>query len=301
MPRKNGSADKVVMQNALKTLAANIRFSSVDEPIHTLAVVSAVPSEGKTTVAVGLGKAFAAGGAPVLMVECDMRRRSLANALAAHGNHGLYSVLAGRHSVQEAVVSAGMPNLYLLDAEPSIPNPADVLQSRRFHELADTLTSMYEYVIFDTPPVNTFVDAAIVSSIVDATLLVVRQGYTHREDVVDAYTQLQQAGAHVIGTVLNCADVENSGKYYDYYHEKKDASYGMLAGNEPSQGYKAPVTAVKKPEPQAAPSTPHLKPLPRKQSHLAGRQSASADETTEFLKDAGYGARTPYGTRSQKR
>jgi capsular exopolysaccharide synthesis family protein len=310
MPRKSFGSDKVVLQNALKTLAANIRFSSVDKPIHSLTVVSSIPSEGKTTVSVGLGKAFAAGGSTVLMVECDMRCRSLANALATHGNHGLYSVLSGRHSVQEAVVTAGMPNLYMFDAEPSIPNPADVLQSKRFHELVDTLTTMYDYVIFDTPPVNTFVDAAIVSSIVDATLLVVRQGYTHREDVVDAYTQLQKAGAHVIGTVLNCADAEISGKYYDYYHEKKDASYGMLAGNETPQSFKtsAPIAskpaaakpAQKKPEPQpAAPAVPHLKPLPKKQSHLAGRAgSASPDETTELLQNAGYGTRTPYGTRS---
>lgn len=234
MPRKSGSAGKVVMQNVLKTFAANVRFSSADKLIRTLAVVSSVSSKGKTTVAVGLGKAFAASGAPVLMVECDMRRRSLASVLAAHGNHGLCSVLSGRHSGQEAVIVAGMPNLYLLDAEPSIPNPAAVLQSRRFHELADTLASMYSYVIFDTPPVNTFVDAAIVSSIADATLLVVRQGCAHCKDVADARTQLQQADAHVIGMVLNCADMENSGKYYDYYHEKKDVSYGMLAGNEAS-------------------------------------------------------------------
>ncbi|MEE6159540.1 CpsD/CapB family tyrosine-protein kinase [Olsenella sp. YH-ols2221] len=319
MPRKSFGTDKVVLQNALKTLAANIRFSSVDKPIHSLTVVSSIPSEGKTTVSVGLGKAFAAGGSTVLMVECDMRRRSLANALATHGNHGLYSVLSGRHSVQEAVVTAGMPNLYLLDAEPSIPNPADVLQSKRFHELVDTLTSMYDYVIFDMPPVNTFVDAAIVSSIVDATLLVVRQGYTHREDVVDAYTQLKQAGAHVIGTVLNCAEVENSGKYYDYYHEKKDASYDMLAGNEVPQSFRsAPPAAAKlaaaKPAPKkaepasAASATPHLKPLPRKQSHLAGKAGgASPDETTELLQSAGYatrapyGKRMPYGTRSQNK
>lgn len=234
MPRKSGSAGKVVMQIAPRTLAANVRFSSADKLIRTLAVVSSVSSKGKTTVAVGLGKAFAASGAPVLMVECDMRRRSLASVLAAHGNHGLCSVLSGRHSVQEAVVMAGMPNLYLLDAEPSIPNPAAVLQSRRFHELADTLASMYSYVIFDTPPVNAFVDAAIVSSIADATLLVACQGYAHHEDVADARTQLQQADAHVIGMVLNCADVENSGKYYGYYHEKRNVSYGMLAGNEAS-------------------------------------------------------------------
>lgn len=240
MPRKSSGNDSVFLQNALKTLAVNIRFSSVDEPIHSLAIVSSVPSEGKTTISVGLGRAFAAGGASVLLVECDMRRRSLAGLLAVHTNHGLYSVLSGHHSVQEAVVPADIPNLYLLDAETNIPNPADILQSRRFHELADTLASMYEYVIFDTPPLNTFVDAAIVSSIADATLLVVRQGYTRREDVVDAYTQLRQADAHVIGTVLNCAEAETSGKYYHYYHyyhEKDGASSGSHDEGTASQAF----------------------------------------------------------------
>lgn len=304
MPRKNASADKVMLQNALKTLAANIRFSSVDHPVHSLCMVSSIPSEGKTTTAVGLGKAFAAGGSTVIMVECDLRRRSLANALGTHGTHGLYSVLSGHHTVQESVVSAGMSNLYFLDAEPGIPNPADLLQSNRFKELVHTLTSMYNYVIIDTPPVNTFVDAAIVSSIVDATILVVRQNYTRREDVRDSFTQLQQAGANIIGTVLNCADAEVSSKYYDYYHEKKDASYEMLADDAPSQAAPAMKTtapAFAKPAtaPVSAPkaSVPRLRPLPQHPRPVqvpvaAPQKKVSPDETTELLKNAGYAPRS---------
>lgn len=312
--QRNSKPDKVVMQNALKTLAANIRFSSVDNPVHSLCIASSIPSEGKTTVSTGLGKAFAASGATVLMVECDMRRRSLANALGVHGRHGLYSVLSGHHTVQEAVVSAGTTNLYFLDAEPSIPNPADLLQSKRFHELVETLTSMYTYVIFDTPPVNTFIDASIVSSIVDATVLVVRQDYTHRDDVRASYTQLQQAGANVIGTVLNYADAEVSSKYYDYYHEKKDADYSAIQGEQPSIAAR-PETAPKATAPAAAaagmpsyPKTapaakkavPRLRPLPEQNARpVQPQRSTSPDETTELLQQAGYAPKpsSPYTVR----
>lgn len=237
MPRKNGTSDIVVMQNALKTLAANIRFSSIDHPAHSMCVVSSIPSEGKTTISVGLGKAFAAGGSSVILVECDLRRRSLATALGVHGAHGIYSVLSGNNTVQESVVAAGAPNLYFLDAEPSIPNPADLVQSKRFKRLVSSLVGTYDYVIIDTPPVNTFVDAAIVSSIVDATVLVVRQDYTRREDVRAAFAQLQQAGANVIGTVLNCADTATSGRYYyyyDYYHRRKGLSRRLFTNDSSS-------------------------------------------------------------------
>ena len=312
--QRKSKSDKVVMQNALKTLAANIRFSSVDNPVHSLCIASSIPSEGKTTVSTGLGKAFAAGGSTVLMVECDMRRRSLANALGVHGRHGLYSVLSGHHTIQEAVVSAGTANLYFLDAEPSIPNPADLLQSKRFHELVETLTSMYTYVIFDTPPVNTFIDASIVSSIVDATILVVRQDYTHRDDVRESYKQLQQAGANVIGVVLNCADAEVSSKYYDYYHETKDADYSAVQGEQPPIAAR-PETAPKATAPAAAaagmpsyPKTvpaakkavPRLRPLPEQNVRpVQPQRSTSPDETTELLQQAGYDPKpsSPYTVR----
>lgn len=312
--QRNSKSDKVVMQNALKTLAANIRFSSVDNPVHSLCIASSIPSEGKTTVSTGLGKAFAAGGATVLMVECDMRRRSLANALGVHGRHGLYSVLSGHHTVQEAVVSAGTANLYFLDAEPSIPNPADLLQSKRFHELVETLAGMYTYVIFDTPPVNTFIDASVVSSIADATILVVRQDYTHRDDVRASYTQLQQAGANVIGVVLNYADAEVSSKYYDYYHERKAADYSAVQGDQPSIAAR-PEPAPKATAPAAAAAAmpsyppkgpaakkavPRLRPLPEQNAQpVQPQRSASPDETTELLQQTGYAPKpsSPYTVR----
>ena len=308
MPRKR-TADAQELQNAVKTLAANIRFASVDNPVRTLCVTSSIPSEGKTTTSVALSNAFAEGGSRVLLMECDMRRRSLATALGRHGRYGLYSVLAAEHTVQEAAIPVGTSSrLFFLDAEPGIPNPADVLQSKRFHALLSQLSGQFDYVIVDTPPVTTFVDAAVAASVVDATILVVRQDYTHRDDVVAAYDQLVQAGANVIGTVLNCCDATTSGHYYGYYKERRNDSYDVVA---PSAGVDQPLGAAPAATPAASArqtpgrvtpsSSPHAIPMggvatrvrpvvtPAAPSQSAGQ--SGLDQTSAFLKQAGYAPR----------
>lgn len=81
---KKAQDDRVFIQNAVKTLATNIRFASVDNPVRSIVVTSSIPNEGKTTIATNLAQALASGGKNVLIVECDMRRRSLAAALGTH-------------------------------------------------------------------------------------------------------------------------------------------------------------------------------------------------------------------------
>lgn len=219
MFKKKQAADKAVVQNAATTLFANIKFADVDNPIRSMVITSTIPNEGKTTVAVNLGKAIAASGKNVLLVECDMRRRSLATELGARARNGLYAVLSEQVPLQYAVVSTSTANLFFLDAEPGIPNPADILASKRFKRFANELKDVYDYVIFDTPPVGTFVDAAVLSTLVDGTLLVVRDDFTKRAELAAAHEQLNKAGARIIGAVLNRCEVETSEYYYAYYNK----------------------------------------------------------------------------------
>lgn len=176
--------EQVLMQNAVKTLLANIRFASVDDPVSSIVITSSVPNEGKTTVALNLARAIATSGRDVLLVETDMRRRSLAGQLGVHPSHGLYAVLAGDCTLEEAVVPTKTGDCYFLDAEPNIPNPADILASHRFRKFVKEVNAKYDYVVFDTPPVGTFVDAAVIAAVVDATVLVVRENYVKRRDLV---------------------------------------------------------------------------------------------------------------------
>ena len=241
MARKKGGADKLVVQNAAKTLLANIRFASVDNPIRTLVITSSVPNEGKTIVAVNLAQAIATSGKRVLLVECDMRRRSLADMLGVRAQAGIYAVLADQARVEQAIVATPQQNMDLLDAEPHIPNPADIISSKRFARLVQVLANAYDYVIFDTPPVGAFVDAAILSTMVDGTALVVRDNFTKRDEVVHAFEQLKKAEANILGVILNDCETETSEYYYAYYtkggkrvkkseHSGGHASSGAQAG-----------------------------------------------------------------------
>lgn len=222
------------VQNAAKTLFANIRFASVDDPISSVVVTSSIPNEGKSTVSLQLAQAIASGGKQVLLVECDMRRRTLANLLGVHAKAGLYAVLAGRVPMGNAIIATQQQNMYFLDVEPQIPNPADLISSKRFYKFMLEAEKAFDYVVYDTPPVGTFVDAAILARQVDATVLVVREGYTKRADLQDAYEQLQKADANVVGVVMNFCRIEKSDYYYAYYNKDgkrvKKASKGSGGG-----------------------------------------------------------------------
>ena len=219
--KRNAVFETTQLAEPSKALLANIRFASVDESVQSLVITSSVPDEGKTTVATNLALAMASSGKKVLLIDADMRRRSIAGRLGLHPRHGLYSVLAGDATIDEAVVSTRYPNLYFLDSEPNIPSPPDILQTRRFSEFVDSLYDRFDYMIFDAPPVGVFIDAAIIGHVVDGVVLVVREHATKREAVANAIQQLDAADVRILGVVLTFTQQsDNSYYYYSYYNEE---------------------------------------------------------------------------------
>ena len=320
MPKKNKkatgkAADRILFQNAIKTLSANIRFASIDNPIRVVGVTSSIPSEGKSTTAYALAQAFASGGEKVLLLDCDLRGRSLASKIGFHPAAGIYSVLTGQVELDDAVVKVSDNELYYLDCEPQIPNPLDVLSSRRFAKLIAHLRTRYAYIVIDTPPLSAFVDGAVISQNVDGMLLVVRQDFVRREEVLGAYEQLRKAGANVIGTVLNyCKAERNDYLYHSRYNLNnvgESAGFGSGAGSGvgagsssavsspaiPAAGQEAPkadVPAAGSPArtaPTPPVSRPGLRPLPVIDD--------PADSTMELLIKTGYGSNGSRGTNGE--
>ncbi len=277
--KKKQSSNMLEIQNAAKTLFANIRFMSVDEPIKSIVITSSVPNEGKSTVSMYLAQAIATSGKRVLLVETDMRRRSLAAMLSTRVTAGLYAVLTDAAPLNAAVASTTTPNLYFLDTEPNIPNPADMIASKRFKRLVHLLEESYDYVIFDSPPVGTFVDAAILSTLVQATVLVVRPNLVKRAALNEAYEQLQKADANVIG--ICATDVEGTGSeyYYAYYTADGKRAKPSDAGMHPSAASSAgKQAAARGREPYAIPgveprSDHRASPTPHVVNHAQGRGS----------------------------
>ncbi len=219
---KKTGTNTLEIQNAAKTLFANIRFMSPDNPIRSIVMTSSVPNEAKSTCSLELARAIATSGKTILLVEADMRRRMMASLLGVHAAAGVYAVLSDQVDLQDAVVPTDTPNLYFLDTEPNIPNPADIISSKRFHRLVEHMEQSYDYVLFDMPPVGTFVDAAILSTLVDGTIMVVRPGEVKRTELVDAYEQLQKAGANILGICATFCEGTGSEYYYAYYTKDGD-------------------------------------------------------------------------------
>lgn len=217
MAKKKIKNNLLEVQNSAKTLFANIRFLSPDKPIRSIAITSSVPAEGKTTTAVQLAEAIASSDKTVLLVECDTRKHDLSSVLHAHCPAGLYAVMTEETDLASAVIETNTPNMFFLDVEPSIPNPTDAISSESFKRLTNKLAANFDYVLYDTPPVGTFVDAAVLSTLVDGTLFVVRMNSTKRDEVVNAFEQLRKAGGNVIGSVATFCEEMGSQYYYGYY------------------------------------------------------------------------------------
>lgn len=271
--KKKAASNTLEIQNAVKTMLANIRFASVDNPMQSIVLTSAVPNEGKTTTTIELAKAIASAGNSVLLVEADMRRRSAASVLGVHAAHGAYAVMSHALSLREAVVSTGTPNFYFLDTEPNIPNPADLLSSRAYAKLVDDACNAYDYVLFDTPPVGAFVDAAILSRLVDGVILVVKIGGAKRDEILTAYDQLQKAEANVIGACATFCEGTGSEYYYAYYNKdnqrvdpEKEARRARKKGGSGGTG------------PVSVPATPAIPRGPRRQGQAGQHQSSPANQ-----------------------
>ncbi len=207
---------------AYRTLRTNIQFMTLDNLTKSLLVVGAHPSCGKTTTVVNLSLALAQAGSSVLLVDTDLRRPKLHNIFNCKNFFGLTTMLIEEDlNMNAARHKTLIPNLDVMPSGPVPPNPAELLASRKMKKALKEFMNRYDYVILDSPPMLNMADASILSSLADATLLVVAYGETTREEATKIYQQLQMAKANVIGVVINgIPPHQNPYGYYGYYQEE---------------------------------------------------------------------------------
>ena len=222
-----GKTDLVTLSNtrssgaeAYRTLRTNLLFSAAVRAVSRVVITSPGPEEGKSTTAANLAIAFAQQGHKVLLVDCDLRRARIHKIFDETSIPGLTSILVGGETVAASIRQSRVPGLNILPSGPLPPNPAELLGSPRMKELMDVLSSSYDLLILDTPPLLAASDAAIVSRIADGALVVVRAGRTEKSALQTAIQQLSTVGARVLGTVLNDPDAEvpKYARYYGYYY-----------------------------------------------------------------------------------
>ena len=202
---------------ACRAIRTNLMFAATDRELRRILVTSAAPRDGKSTTAISLGITMTQSGNRVLLVDTDLRRPRLHKALGVPGTEGLTSVLLGDAELEDVIKTTEVPNLFVLPCGPTPPNPAELCQSERFKKLMDELSSRFDRVIMDSPPVMPVTDAVVLSTIADGCLLVARAGMTSKPAFYGAVRQILDVGGRLLGCALNDYDVRRRAYGYRYY------------------------------------------------------------------------------------
>jgi capsular exopolysaccharide synthesis family protein len=201
-----------------RSLRTNILFSAADRQVKTIVVSSANPQEGKTTSVIYLGTTMAQSGQRVLLIDTDMRRPRLHASLGIPRQTGLSNLILGDIEYDEAIKSTSIPNLFVLPCGPLPPNPAELLMSQRFANVLSELSSRFDRLILDSPPLQVVADAVVLSKQADGCILVARAGKTVRDDLKRSAHQLRKVSGNIFGVIVNAIEPDQrSGYYYTYY------------------------------------------------------------------------------------
>lgn len=213
------------ISESFRTLRTNLQFSSVDTGLHTLVITSAGPGEGKTTLAANLAVVMAQAGRRVVLVDADLRRPVQHKLFEMRRSPGLADALLSEGlEPLDYLQPTLLPNLHILTCGHEVPNPAELLGSRRMQELAQRLQEAADLVIFDSPPVLAVTDAQVLGRIAQGVLLVVDANRTTRNLVIRAGEALRQVQVPLLGAVVNRLSTSSRGYYY-YYHAYYQKSY----------------------------------------------------------------------------
>jgi succinoglycan biosynthesis transport protein ExoP len=211
---------------AFRSLRTSLVFTSRGDGPRLIGVTSTQPLEGKTTTACNLAMVLAYGGARVLLIDADMRRPGLHRTMGIENPAGLSHVLTGQARVREVVRRTHDPNLLVMTAGRTPPNPSELLASERMRQLLQNLASgPFDWVIIDTPPVLAVTDAVILASNLSGLVFVVGAEMTRRAHAARAIETLQAGQPHIIGVVLNRVDFDRNKYYYSRYYGYQYKSY----------------------------------------------------------------------------
>ena len=212
------------LAEAYRHLRTSVLLSQAGHPPKTLLVSSSLPGEGKTTTTVNTAMSLAQTGARVVVIDADMRRPRLHSIFGEGNKRGLSTILSSNMDTAGMlanIVAHEASGLHLLCSGPVPPNPAELIGSEQMRRLIATLVDAgYDHIVIDSPPIASFTDSVLISTMVDGVLLVVHGGKSSRSVVRRSRQILQDVGAKILGVVLNNINLRSHDYYYQRYYQQ---------------------------------------------------------------------------------
>lgn len=217
-------------KEAFKRLRTNVvmSFPEGDTSCHIIGVTSSQPHDGKSTIATNLAYSLAELGKKVLLIDADMRRPTVHEKLGVEKHPGLSDLTRDYNSINNALKpykSAGGVSFDVLPGGDAIENPSELLNSKRMSTLLETLSTAYDYIVVDLPPIGAVIDAVSISRSIDGMIVVVRENTCPRGLLNECMLQLKYVNVNILGFVINGA-LEGSSKKYQYGAYGSYGSYG---------------------------------------------------------------------------
>lgn len=211
-----------------RTLRSNIEFTGIENKV--IAITSVLPDDGKSTVSFHLAAAFAEADKKTLYIDADIRKSVFAIRYGVGNNHkGLSHLLSGQAAMQEVVYSTNKRSLFVVPTGVLPKNPTELLGNVRFKEALHALKGVFDYIIVDTPPLGSVIDAAVIAKNCDASCLVVPYDSVSRNVTKAIINQLKTANPNFLGVILNKVNMKDRGYYgkrYGGYYQRYGSEYG---------------------------------------------------------------------------
>lgn len=208
-----------LVKESYKAIRTNLIFSISKSECKKIVITSSVLGEGKSTTTANLATSMAQTDKKVLLIDADLRKPSIYNAMGFSNTPGFTNVLTGLCTLDEAINETAFPNLHVMCAGIPVPNPGELLACEATAKFIEMLEEKYDYILFDTPPINIVADALPLISLADGVVMVVRQNYSTYPDIEKAKQSIEFINGKILGFILNDVEYDrfSSNRHYGKY------------------------------------------------------------------------------------
>lgn len=215
---------KSYITECINTIRTNILYRNCAK---TILITSCTPQEGKSWVSSNLAIAFAETNQKVLLIDGDMRKGRLHKIFKKSNQEGLSNYLTNlteeaKHNVEigkNYIQETNVPNLHIITNGTIPPNPAELIENNNIKELLENFKDIYDIIIIDAPPCKLVTDSIVLSTIVEATILVANSQKTKIKDFTEVKKAIQMVGGEIIGAILNKKKIKAKNYSKNYYYE----------------------------------------------------------------------------------